>query len=324
MATPAISLISRNSYPDSSAVDGEVAVAISTLPHPASPRDGQPLLLFPQQQRAHGTPCEVADMLRLRCRALGTLQAAQQRLEAFGSLIMQINDVRDDERGSVIHLLLSHIPSLPEASRADALRDTAVLASGAAIEDQPGLCAQIARTVAALPPGERPAALRSELLRAGFLAPNGRALPLPALASALSALHDAAAQQSLLGMLCGLIDRVPAGLRLTALEQLAAVPWLTDSTRLLAHMATLQRLQTGDVAACSRTLSRLAIDLPKLPGPSRLDAFHALLKRCASMPDGERPALLNLLDNAVTCLPDALQVAAHNAVGDAGQAPNPA
>ena len=324
MTTQATLHSRRNSQPDSFTVAGATAVAASPFLHPASTRDGHSLLLFPQQARAQGTPCEVADMLRLRCQALGTLQAGQQRLAAFGSLIMQINDVRDDERGSVLHLLLSHIPSLPEASRADALRDTAILAGGAAFGEQPGLCAQVARTVAALPAEDRPAALRSALLRAGGLALDGRALPLPALASALSALHDANAQQSLLDMLCGLIDRAPADGRLIALEQLAAVSWLTDTTRLSAHTATLQRLQAGDDAACSRTLARLATDLPKLPGPSRLDAFHGLLKHCASMPDGERPALLKLLDDAVASLPDALQVAARNAVSDAGLMPKPA
>lgn len=324
MTTHATSHSRRNSPPDSFTIVGAPAVAAGPVLHPAGAQPGQPLLLFPQQPRAQGTPCEVANMLRLRCQALGTLPAAQQRLEAFGSLIMQINDVRDDERGSVIHLLLSQIPSLPEASRADALRDTAILAGGAAIDEQPGLCAQVARTIAALPPEDRPAALRSALLRAGSLALDSRALPLPALASALSALHDANAQQTLLGMLCGLIDKVSAGGRSIALEQLAAVSWLTDTARLSAHEATLQRLQVGDDPACSRTLARLATDLPKLPGPSRLDAFHGLLKRCANMPDGEKPAFLNLLDDAVASLPDALQVAAHNAVSDAGLMPKPA
>jgi hypothetical protein len=323
-ATSATSHSRRNSQPDSFTIAGAAAVAAGPVLHPAGAQPGQSLLLFPQQPRAHGTPCEVANMLRLRCQALGTLQAGEQRLEAFGLLIMQINDVRDDERGSVIHLLLSQIPSLPEASRADALRDTAILAGGAAVEEQAGLCAQVARTVAALPSDERPAALRSALLRAGSLALDRRALPLPALASALSALHDANAQQSLLGMLCGLVDRAPAEGRLIALEQLAAVSWLTDTARLSAHTATLQRLQAWDDPACSTTLARLATDLPKLPQPSRLDAFHGLLKRCASMPDGERPALLNLLDDAVASLPDALQVAAHNALSDAGLMPKPA
>ena len=314
----------RNSQPDSFTVAGAAAMAAGPVMQPASAQPEQALALFPQQRRAQGTPCEVAGMLRLRCQALASLQTAQQRLDAFGSLIMQINDVRDDERGSVIHLLLSHIPSLPEASRADALRDTAILAGGAAIEEQPGLCAQIARTIAALPPEERPVALRSALLRAGGLALEDRAAPLPALASALSGLHEANAQQTLLGMLCGLIDKVPAGERLITLEQLAAVSWLTDTARLSAHEATVQRLQVGDDPACSRTLARLATDLPKLPGASRLHSFHGLLKLCANMPDGERPALLNLLDDAVASLPDALQVAAHNAVTDAGLMPKPA
>lgn len=324
MTTQATSQSRRNSQPDSFTIVGAPAVAAGPVLQPAGVQPGHALLLFPQQPRAQGTPCEVGNMLRLRCQALGTLPAPQQRLEAFGSLIMQINDVRDDERGSVIHLLLSQIPSLPEESRADALRDTAILAGGAAVEEQPGLCAQVARTVTALPPRERPTALRSALLRAGGLALDGRALPLPALASALSALHDANAQQSLLDMLCGLIDRAPADGRLIALEQLAAVSWLTDATRLSAHMATMQRLKDCDDPNCSTTLARLASDLPKLPQPSRLHAFHGLLKRCASMPDGERPALLNLLDDAVASLPDALQVAAHNAVSDAGLLPKPA
>lgn len=323
-ATSATSQSRRNSQPDSFTIAGAPAVAAGPVLLPAGTQPGQPLLLFPQQPRAQGTPCAVASKLRLRCQALGTLPAPQQRLEAFGSLIMQINDVRDDERGSVVHLLLSQIPSLPGASRADALRDTAILGGGAAVGEQPGLCAQVARTVAALPPEERPAALRSALLRAGSLALDGRALPLPALASALSALHDARAQQSLLEMLCGLIDRAPAEGRLIALEQLAAVSWLTDTARLSAHTATLQRLQACDDPACSATLARLATDLPKLPQPSRLDAFHSLLKRCAGMPDGERPALLNLLDEAVASLPEALRVAAHNAVSDAGLMPKPA
>ena len=36
------------------------------------PTTGQSVLLFPEQPRSHGTPCEVARMLQARCEALAT------------------------------------------------------------------------------------------------------------------------------------------------------------------------------------------------------------------------------------------------------------
>ena len=320
MQMQAIPSSRRNSEPDSIATPHGAAVQAGTVMQPASAQPGQSVLLFPQHARAIGTPCEVARQLRARTEVLANLQEANQRVDEFNALIMRINDVRDEEKGAVMHLLLSKIPLLPLASRTAMLRDVAILAGGAAASELPGLYAQIARTAAALPPEDRPAALRSALLATGTLAQDSRGLPLPALAAALSSLHDAGAQQALAEQVCSLVDKSPTGQRTAALDQLAAVSWLSDTVRLAAHDATLQRLQVGDDARCATTLGRLATDLPKLPLAARPDAFHALLKVCATVPDGEKAALLTLLNDVIESLPDSLQVAARNAVIDAGGA----
>ncbi len=248
------------------------------------PTTCQPVLLFPEQPRSHGTPCEVARMLQARCEALATLQLGQDRLDAFTAIVMQVDDVRDDQKPSVIHMLLAQIASLPEKSRAEALRDTVTLAASVDPAEQAQVYRQVARTGALLMPGDRAAALRSLLVKANSLAPDVRTALLPELAAALSSLPDATTQQTLLTMISSPVDKLPAPQKLPAAEALASVSWLSGEVRLAAFNAALATVYP-DAGPYSHTLlARLAVIIPQLPPAAHAKAFRVVLGLCANWP----------------------------------------
>lgn len=92
---------------------------------------GQPALLAAHYLRRQGPRCEIADRITADCEALAAMQPELARLNAYNAMVMQVGDVRDDEKGRVIAVLLSQLALLPEDARADALRDAATLARGA-------------------------------------------------------------------------------------------------------------------------------------------------------------------------------------------------
>lgn len=265
---------------------------------------GQPGLLAAHYQRRHGPPCEIADRITAGCEALAAVQPELARLNAYNAMVMQVGDVRDDEKGRVIAMLLSQLVLLPEDARTDALRDAATLAGGASSDDQSYLYAQIARAGALLTPAERAAALRSMLLKAGSLGLDGRALLLAALAAALSSLPDAEPQKNLLTLLCSAIDRLPPALRLPALEALSAVALKSEALYLVVFDAARNGMQADPGLASFPLLSQLAGKLASLPGAARLGAFETLLGFCSNLCEDEQSDLKALLHDAVATLPD--------------------
>lgn len=248
------------------------------------PSSSPSVLLFPHQHRSQGTSCEVARLLKARCQALVSLQLGRERLDAFTAIVMQVGDVRDEQKPSVLHMLLAQIPLLPESVRAEALRDIVTLAAGLEAGDQAQVYAQVAKASALLAPGERTAALRSLLVKANSLVPELRATLLPVLAGALSSLPDADAQQTLLTVISGLIDNLPAPLKLPVAEALAAVSWLSDAARLAGFNVALGTIFPNAGPDSRTLLSRLAVCIPQLPAAAHAKAFRVLLGLCANWP----------------------------------------
>lgn len=248
------------------------------------PSSSPSVLLFPHQHRSQGTSCEDARLLKARCQALVSLQLGRERLDAFTAIVMQVGDVRDEQKPSVLHMLLAQIPLLPENVRAEALRDIVTLAAGLEAGDQAQVYAQVAKASALLAPGERTAALRSLLVKANSLVPELRATLLPVLAGAMSSLPDADAQQTLLTVISGLIDKLPAPLKLPVAEALAAVSWLSDAARLAGFNVALGTVLPNAGPDSRTLLSRLAVCIPQLPAAAHAKAFRVLLGLCANWP----------------------------------------
>jgi hypothetical protein len=284
---------------------------------------GQPALLAGYRARLDGPPCEIASHLCARCEALAALEPELARLNAYNAMIMEVSDVRDDEKGRVISMLLAQLALLPEGARMDALRDASTLAGGAGAEDQAWLYAQIARAGALLPLGERAAALRSMLLKAGSLGLDGRANLLAALAGALSSLPDADAQKPLLTLLCSALDRLPTALRLPVLEALAAADLKSEALRLVGFTAASDSMQADQSLASFNLLTQLAGKLSRLPLPARVDAFETVLKFCSALSEVESADVKALLHLAIACLPDTEHLGAKQAMARAGTAPAP-
>lgn len=285
---------------------------------------GQPGLLAAHFIRRQGPPCEIANRISAGCEALAAMQPELARLNAYNAMVMQVGDVRDDEQGRVIALLLSQLALLPEDARTDALRDAATLAGGASGDDQPYLFAQIARAGALLPQAERAAALRSMLLKAGSLGLDGRALLLAALATALSSLPDAGSQKNLLTLLCSAIDRLPPAMRLPALEALSAAALQSEALYLLAFDVARNTMQADPGLASFPLLSQLAGKLASLPGAARLGAFESLLGFCSNLCEEEKSDLQALLHDAVASLPDAQHGSAREAMAKGSAVPGSA
>ena len=248
------------------------------------PTTGQSVLLFPEQPRSQGTPCEVARMLRVRCDALATQQLGLDRLDAFTAIVTQVKNVRDDQKPSVIHLLLAQIPLLPEDTRAEALRNMAVLADSVAPADQTQVYVQVARIGAQLMPGERSTALRSLLIKVDSLAPEVQIALLPELATALSSLPNADAQQTLLARINSLIDKLPAPQKMPAAEALAMVSWLSDEVRLAAFNVALGTVYPDAGPDSHALLTMLAVIIPQLPAAAQAKAFRVVLDLCSNWP----------------------------------------
>lgn len=245
---------------------------------------GQSVLLFPEQPRSQGTPCEVARMLRARCEALATQQLGLDRLDAFTAIVRQVGNVRDDQKPSVIHMLLAQIPLLPEDTRAEALRNMAELADSVAPADQTQVYMQVARIGAQLMPGERSTALRSLLIKVDSLAPEVQIALLPELAAALSSLPNADAQQTLLTRINSLIDRLPAPQKLPVAEALAMGSWLSDEVRLAAFNVALGTVYPDAGPDSRALLAMLAVIIPQLPAAAHAKAFRVVLGLCTNWP----------------------------------------
>ena len=287
------------------------------------PATGQSVLLFPEQRRSQGTPCEVADMLQARCQALATLQLGRERLDAFTAIVMQVGDVRDEQKPSVIQMLLSQIALLPDNARAEALRDIVTLAAGLEAGDQAQVYAQVAKAGALLVPGERTAALRSLMVKANSLVPELRATLLPELATALSSLPDADAQQTLLTLISGLIDKLPASQKLPVAEALAAVSWLSEFVRLAAFNVALGTVFPNAGPDSHTLLSRLAVGIPQLPATAHAKTFRVLLALCANWPT-QNAGVISALRSVVGSLTNIAQPAALEQLAAADRLATPA
>lgn len=287
------------------------------------PATGQSVLLFPQQHRSQGAPCEVATLLQVRCQALATLQLGRERLDAFTAIVMQVGDVRDEQKLSVIHMLLSQIALLPDNARAEALRDIVTLAAGLEAGDQAQVYAQVAKAGALLVPGERTAALRSLLVKANSLVPELRATLLPELATALSSLPDADAQQTLLTLISGLIDKLPSPQKLPVAEALAAVSWLSEFVRLAAFNVALGTVFPNAGPDSHTLLSRLAVCIPQLPAAAHAKTFRVLLALCANWPT-QNAGVIGALRSVVGSLTNSAQPAALEQLAAADRLATPA
>jgi hypothetical protein len=302
----------------------------ATVPNPLAhavqqplPATGQSVLLFPQQHRSQGAPCEVATLLQARCQALATLQLGRERLDAFTAIVMQVGDVRDEQKLSVIHMLLSQIALLPDNARAEALRDIVTLAAGLEAGDQAQVYAQVAKAGALLVPGERTAALRSLLVKANSLVPELRATLLLELATALSSLPDADAQQTLLTLIGGLIDKLPAPQKLPVAEALAAVSWLSEFVRLAAFNVAIGTVFPNAGPDSHTLLSRLAVGIPQLPAAAHAKTFRVLLALCANWPT-QNAGVIGALRSVVGSLTNIAQPAALELLAAADRLATPA